>query len=145
MTKVYTMYINKGGVSKTTTLFNLAVFLSQKNKKVLLVDCDPQCNMTEIFLASSPEFGEPDVELPGTSIFQALLPRFKGEAGAIDPNTVSLVSSPIYQGLYLFRGDLEFSLAETYFGTAWNQAITDNIHEKTHTYLSIGYCERWDE
>ncbi|WP_372814264.1 ParA family protein [Paenibacillus sp.] len=136
MTKVYTMYNNKGGVSKTTTLFNLAVYLSQQQKKVLIVDCDPQCNMTEIFFASNSDFDQPEVELPGTSIFQALLPRFKGEAGTIHPDTVELAPSPIYGNLFLFRGDLEFSLAETYFGTAWNQAITENIHEK-NTYVSL--------
>lgn len=136
MPKVYTMYNNKGGVSKTSTLFNLGVYLAQQQKKVLIVDCDPQCNMTEIFLASNPEFDQPETDLPGTSIFQALLPRFKGEAGTINPNTVELVPSPIYENLYLFRGDLEFSLAETYFGTAWNQAITENIHEK-NTYVSL--------
>jgi len=136
MTKIYTMYNNKGGVSKTTTLFNLGVYLSQQGKRVLLADCDPQCNMTELFMASYPDADDPDKELPGTSIFQALLPRFKGEMGSIDPNKVDLIESAIYSNLFLFKGDLEFSLAETYFGTAWNQAITENIHEK-NTYVSF--------
>ncbi len=53
MCKIVTMYNNKGGVSKTTTLFNLGVFLAQQGNRVLIVDCDPQCNMTEFFLASN--------------------------------------------------------------------------------------------
>lgn len=73
MCKIVTMYNNKGGVSKTTTLFNLGVFLAQQGNRVLIVDCDPQCNMTEFFFASYPNVDEPDVELPGTSIYQALL------------------------------------------------------------------------
>jgi cellulose biosynthesis protein BcsQ len=52
MTKLITFYNNKGGVSKTTTLFNLAVHLAQSGKKILIADCDPQCNATELFLAS---------------------------------------------------------------------------------------------
>lgn len=136
MAKIITMYNNKGGVSKTTTLFNLGVYLSQLGKRVLLVDCDPQCNLTELFLASDPEVEEPDKELPGTSIYQSLLARFKGEAGFIKPESVELIASKLYSNLYLFRGDLEFSLAETYFGTAWNQAITENIHEK-NTYVAL--------
>ena len=52
MTHIVTMYNNKGGVSKTTTVFNLGAVLAEHHK-VLLVDCDPQCNATELFLAST--------------------------------------------------------------------------------------------
>lgn len=136
MCKVFTMYNNKGGVSKTTTLFNLGVYLAQKRNRVLFVDCDPQCNLTELFFASFPDLEDPEKSLPGTSIYQALLPRFKGEAGRIDPNSVELTQSKLYDFLFLFRGDIEFSLAEIYLGTAWNQAVTENIHEK-NTYVAF--------
>ena len=135
MSKVITLYNNKGGVSKTTTLFNLGAYLSS-NSRVLLVDCDPQCNVTEMFFAANEEVDSPEIDLPGTSIYQALLPRFMGEASKIDPDTVTLADHNIYNNLFLFRGDLEFSRAETYFGTAWNQAVTENIHEK-NTYVAF--------
>jgi chromosome partitioning protein len=65
-----------------------------------------------------------------------MLPRFRGEAGIIDPGKIEIVESNLYERLFLFRGDLEFASAETYLGTAWNQAVTENIHEK-NTYVSL--------
>jgi len=136
MSKLITFYNNKGGVSKTTTLFNLAVHLAQTGKKILIADCDPQCNATELFLASSDEFDDPEKPLPGTSIYEALRPRFEGEVARVDVTKVELVKSPAYDRLHLLRGDLEFASAEGYLANATNQAITENVHEK-NTYLAI--------
>ncbi|WP_375345364.1 ParA family protein [Priestia megaterium] len=49
--KVITFFNNKGGVGKTTTVVNLASYLSiYKNKKILLIDLDPQSNSTQLII-----------------------------------------------------------------------------------------------
>ncbi len=40
------VFNNKGGVGKTNTIWNLSMSLSEKNKKILLIDFDPQCNLS---------------------------------------------------------------------------------------------------
>lgn len=130
MTKIITFYNNKGGVSKTTTLFNLAAYLAQRGNRVLIADCDPQCNLTEIFFASSEIIADPERELPGTSIYQAIKGQLSGDSGRFDSSEVKLVQSEVYEDIYLLKGDLEFYRAENRFVKAWNSAITEDIHEK---------------
>lgn len=44
--KVISLFNHKGGVCKTTTTYHLGWMLTQKGRRVLLVDADSQCNLT---------------------------------------------------------------------------------------------------
>lgn len=48
--KTISVFNNKGGVGKTTLTFHLAHALAALGKKTLLVDLDPQCNLTILAL-----------------------------------------------------------------------------------------------
>ena len=44
--KLISVFNNKGGVGKTTLKYHLACALAELGKKVLMLDLDPQCNLT---------------------------------------------------------------------------------------------------
>jgi len=48
--EIIAVYAAKGGVGKTTIAYNLSYFLSQKNFKVLIVDFDSQCDLTNLLV-----------------------------------------------------------------------------------------------
>lgn len=50
--KKISIYNNKGGVAKTTSVINIAYAMHKADKKILVVDCDTQENCYSFFLTS---------------------------------------------------------------------------------------------
>lgn len=128
-------------MSKTTTTFNFATYLADSGKKILMVDADPQCNLTEV--AMSQVISELDSnasadnipELPGSSILEILNQRIRGDAAFIDLEKIKVVE--IGKSLHLIRGSVDLSTLEDDLAEAHVQRMSMRIN-LMRTYVSIG-------
>jgi chromosome partitioning protein len=72
---------HKGGVGKTTSAVNIGVGLKNEGKKVLLVDLDPQANLTQSL----------GIQAAGKTIYHAM----KGDSLPVIPASVDVVPSSL--------------------------------------------------
>ncbi|GHE02630.1 hypothetical protein GCM10008024_22940 [Allgaiera indica] len=105
---------HKGGVSKTTSTFNIGWKLAEEGKKVLLVDCDPQCNLTGLMLEYSQDEEYPyetnDVKNP-RNIKDSVAPAFDGRPRPIEVSEIQSV--PGRSNLFILPGHVGLSEYES--------------------------------
>ena len=110
-TSIISLYNHKGGVSKTTTTFNLGWKLADKGKKVLLVDTDPQCNLTGLCLSlqGDTEFETFYIENPKSNIYNGIEPAFSGNPEKL---TAGIPADTLHPKMKLLAGHIDISTFE---------------------------------
>jgi cellulose biosynthesis protein BcsQ len=82
MTKTISVFNNKGGVGKSTICWNVADALGRMGKTVLLIDFDPQCNLSLAVLGESTFIGTlPTQNTPYGITIRSFLQRFLQNTG----------------------------------------------------------------
>ena len=112
------LFNHKGGVSKTTTTFNLGWMLASKGKKVIMVDTDPQCNLTGLVLGYKEQDDLEDFykDEDERNIRAGLAPAFESQPRKIDP--LECVQVEGIENLYLLPGHIRLSEYEVTLGIA---------------------------
>jgi cellulose biosynthesis protein BcsQ len=145
------MFNNKGGVGKTTLTCNIASYLAKrKNKRVLVVDCDPQCNATQLIMgedyAAELYFSDTAAGVT-TTISDILRPIEDGDSNIADI-IVPIKSSDNRFGVDLIPGHPSFSIIEDKLGAAWHDLMGGDIGgiRKTNwnTYLKRKLSNNYD-
>ncbi len=113
-----TIFNHKGGVGKTTLTANIAFALSSLGKSVLLVDSDPQCNLTSYLLSDDivDDLLNRSNDPNGRTIWTAVKPIFDNTAVA---GVVKLVPPTMIGDIALLPGDIRLSEFEEFLGDAW--------------------------
>lgn len=85
MAKRLVLFNHKGGVSKTTTAYNVGWMLAEQGHRVLLVDADPQCNLSSLILGDDFDAYYLDDATRLQNIKDGVAPAFMGKPTPIQP------------------------------------------------------------
>lgn len=117
--KQIAVFNHKGGVSKTTTTFHLAWMLANLDVRVMVVDCDPQCNLTGVFLGGFEgeeyPFESSDPRKP-RNIRDAIRPAFESRPYQI--SDVEIYQTPAQPNLFLLPGHVGLAEYESQLAVA---------------------------
>lgn len=116
---VIAFFNNKGGVGKTSLVYHLAWMFRDLKRRVLVVDLDPQANLTAAFLEDDRlEQLWPEGQHPAT-VFGAVEPLLSGTGDVVDRPYVEGVSG----GLGLIPGDLALAQFEDELSQQWPRCL----------------------
>jgi cellulose biosynthesis protein BcsQ len=119
------IFNHKGGVGKTTLTVNVAAALARLGKRVLLIDSDPQCNLTSYLIA--PEVVDDMLDSSeteeGGTLWSAVRPVAEGTADVkiVDPIETHL------SNLFLIPGDIALSKYEQDLHSSWSDCFQRRI------------------
>lgn len=119
------IYNHKGGVGKTTLTVNIAASFVSLGKRVLLVDSDPQCNLTAYSIESNVVddlLDTSDDEKKGRTVWSALKPISEGTG-----NVKSIRPYELSSNLFLLPGDIRLSEFEASLTSLWSECVQRRI------------------
>jgi len=119
-TPVLTFFNNKGGVGKTSLIYHLAWMFASFHKRVVIIDLDPQANLTAAFLDEDKIEAIWNQQNIGSTLYQCVKPL----------NGVGDIAEPVLQNiasdLYLLPGDVNLSGFEDTLSGEWPNSMGDN-------------------
>ena len=117
------IFNHKGGVGKTTLTVNIAEALGLLGKKVLLVDSDPQCNLTSYLMEASvvDDLLDASETKEGKTLWSALKPISDGigDVKILEPSAV--------RSLHFMPGDILLSKFEQELHQSWSDCFQRKI------------------
>lgn len=111
---------NKGGVGKTTLAYNTAVKFAEHGYKTVLIDLDPQCNLS---LLAMGDYFIKDHLLPESGTIYTVLQKIVEGGGDINVNVGFEKVGPT-GNLFILPGSSNLSQYENSLITSWGEAAS---------------------
>ncbi len=119
------IFNHKGGVGKTTLTFNVATAVASLGKRVLLVDSDPQCNLTAYLIDGEvvDDLLDHSDDTEGKTIWSALKPVAEATGLVHQVAPIELPNG----GVFLVPGDIRLSDFEAELNDFWAQCLQRKV------------------
>ena len=118
------VFNHKGGVGKTTLTVNLASAIAELGLRVLLVDSDPQCNLTSYLVEEAVVndlLDHSDLK-DGSTVWSALKPVVEGTG---EPRLIKPIELP--NGIALVAGDIRLAEFEAELSPFWGECFQKRV------------------
>lgn len=145
LVKSVCMFNNKGGVGKTTLTCNVASLIAREyDLRVIVIDCDPQCNSTQLILGEE-ECTKAYYDDTSTRTFRTILdvvgPLLDGDAGI--RSDVRIISKAANRfNIDLLPGHPKFSMIEDVLSEAWGNVRGGDLGGLRKTNWFFSYCNK---
>jgi len=125
MAKIISVFNNKGGVGKSTICWNLAHALGKLGKKTLLIDFDPQCNLSIAMLGET-KFVKtlPTQNAPYGTTIRSFLQRFLQNTGG--------------EEIFLHKGQHTSQNVDLVAGDFWLNIYADSLNVGNDLLMGSG-------
>jgi cellulose biosynthesis protein BcsQ len=118
------IFNHKGGVGKTTLTVNIAAALAAQGKRILIVDSDPQCNITSYLIEASvvDDLLDHSDSKNGRTVWSALKPVVEatGDVRFVEP-------IERLKNIFLIPGDIRLSEFEQELTQMWGDCFQGKI------------------
>lgn len=122
-------FSSKGGVGKTTLTFNIAHMLARKGHRIVVLDYDPECTLSALFLGDEELFDIWEREearragaMNARTVAGCVAPVRRGKGNVLEPRLIEAAT-----GIWLLPGHLDLIRFEQTLAEEWpRKANMDN-------------------